>query len=138
MWRRRRNLLKFYYKEFHVIKINQTFKVERNPLMVEIHAVGPKGGKIEWTVTFGVDNAIRHGYCYLPHSGFQPEYLIPMEIKDAARKEFFHGANTVNAHHPTSSCPAQGDSVDAGLLPEQTGDVRLGGSGSGESVHGDG
>ncbi len=62
--------------------------VEGNEKMVEVHANGPRGGKIEWTVTFGLDNRVKCGYCYSPHTGYQPEHLIPLDIKDAARKEY--------------------------------------------------
>lgn len=55
--------------------------------MVEVHGTGPKGGKIEWTVTFDVDRMIKCGYCYQPPLGYQPEHLIPYEVKEAARKE---------------------------------------------------
>lgn len=73
-----------------MITITDVSRVENNPKMIEVHCLGPKGGKQEWVVTFNVDNSVRCGYQYLPEHGYQPEHLVPMEIKDAARKEFFN------------------------------------------------
>lgn len=63
-------------------------RVENNPKMIEVHATGARGKKIEWTVTFVVDNKIGFGYQYVPETGYQAEHLIPFEIKQAARKEY--------------------------------------------------
>jgi hypothetical protein len=55
--------------------------------VVEVHGKGPKGGGIEWTVTFNPDRTVRCGYQYKPPMGYTLEHLIPYEIKEAARRE---------------------------------------------------
>ena len=72
------------------MEIVSVSRVENNPKMVEVHATGPRGGNIEFTVTFGLDNAIRCAYQYVPERGLFAEHLIPFEIKEAARREYFH------------------------------------------------
>jgi hypothetical protein len=70
-----------------MISVDKAFLIRSDRVwIVEVHGKGPKGGKIEITVTFDVDKTIKCGYYYSPATGYLLEHLIPYEIKEAARR----------------------------------------------------